>query len=124
MEAALKELAKLERLASSSSSKGKSPSVEDSLDSFLRTLRETKESIQTGAANEATFSALSQKADSTKKDIDDRQKEIYNSLAKFGKSLDKVRLCRTNIPHVNPIHHATRPRAARIVISRGLLHCT
>jgi E3 ubiquitin-protein transferase RMND5 len=101
MDAALKELAKLEKLASTSSSKGKSPSVGDSLDSFLRALRETKESVQTGTANEATFSALSQKADSTKKDIDDRQKEIYNSLAKFGKILDKVRLCCTSMLHVN-----------------------
>ena len=95
----MKELTKLEKLASnSSSSKGKSPCITDSLDSLIRSLHETRESIQNGSTNETTFSGLSQKVDSAKKDIDDRQKEIYNSLAKFGKTLDKVCFC-CNIVH-------------------------
>lgn len=92
MEASLKELVKLEKLASSSgSAKGKSPSVDDSLDSLLRTLSETKENIQSGAASQDTFNLLSKKVESTKKDIDERQKEVYSSLARFGKALDKAR---------------------------------
>lgn len=90
MDAALKELAKLEKLASSSgSSKGKTPSIDDSLDSLLQVLRETKDSIQSGTATPDTFGSLSKKVESTKKDIDERQKEVYSSLARFGKALDK-----------------------------------
>ena len=99
MEACLKELTKLEKLVSNaSSSKGKAPSVEESLDSLLRSLRDTKESIQAGTAKLDTYGALANKVESTKKDVDERQKEVYNSLARFGKSLDKVcsvsRVCR------------------------------
>lgn len=93
MDAPLKELAKLEKLASSSSStKGKSPCMSDSLESLLRSLHETKEHIQAGNASQETYLDLASKVDSTKKDVDERQKEVYNSLAKFGKALDKVRL--------------------------------
>ncbi|KAI0341728.1 hypothetical protein BDW22DRAFT_1407904 [Trametopsis cervina] len=111
MDASLKELAKLEKLASNSpSSKGKSPCITDSLDSLLRSLRETKDSIQTGAANETTFSMLSQRVDSTKKDIDDRQKEVYNSLAKFGKTLDKR--FTTPLPSYQPLFTSKEAVAA------------
>jgi len=90
MDASLKELTKLEKLVSnSSSSKGKSPCIADSLDSLLQSLSQAKESIQAGTASEDTLSDLSSKVDSTRKDVDERQKEIYNSLAKFGKTLDK-----------------------------------
>lgn len=91
MDTSLKELAKLEKLAANSgSSKGKSPCIADSLDSLLQSLREAKESIQTGTTNEETFNALSRKVDAIKKDIDERQKEVYNSLARYGKALDKA----------------------------------
>lgn len=91
MEATLKELAKLEKLVSnSSSSKGKTPSIEDSLDALLRTLHDTRDRIQSGDANLDTYTTLQQKVDASKKDVDDRQKEVYNSLARFGKTLDKV----------------------------------
>lgn len=91
MDAALKELEKLEKLSSNSrSAKGKAPCIADSLDSLLRSLRETKERVQSGTATEETLSGLSGTVESTKKDIDDRQKEIYNSLARYGKALDKV----------------------------------
>lgn len=91
MDPSLKELAKLERLANSGSSKGKSPAVESSLDALLQSLRETKERTQSGNASTDTFSMLQKKVESTKKDVDERQKEVYNSLARFGKALDKVR---------------------------------
>lgn len=102
MEATLKELAKLEKLASNSSSfKGKSPCIADSLDSLLQSLREAKESVQCGTADDEVLNVLSRRVDSAKKDVDERQKEVYNSLARFGKALDKV-CCLTNlarIPH-------------------------
>ncbi|KIP09492.1 hypothetical protein PHLGIDRAFT_86552 [Phlebiopsis gigantea 11061_1 CR5-6] len=88
MEASLKELAKLEKLASSSS-KSKSPSVDASLDALLQSLRETRETIQAGSASADTLAALQRTVESTKKDVDDRQKEVYSSLARFGKTLDK-----------------------------------
>jgi hypothetical protein len=92
MEASLKELTKLEKLVSNSgSSKGKAPSIDDSLDALLRTLRETKESIHAGTSALDTYTKLASQVDSTKKDVDERQKEVYNSLNRFGKSLDKVR---------------------------------
>lgn len=99
MDASLKELAKLEKLASSSgSSKGKAPSIDDSLDALLRSLRETKETIQAGTASLDTYSSLAGKVEGTKKDVDERQKEVYNSLQRFGKSLDKV-------GHGSPVVH-------------------
>lgn len=92
MDASLKELTKLQKLVSGAgSSKGKSPSIDDSLDALLRSLNETKDKIQSGAASPGTYVMLSKKVESTKKDIDERQKEVYNSLARFGKALDKVR---------------------------------
>lgn len=91
MDAALKELEKLEKLASNSrSAKGKAPCISDSLDSLLRSLKETKGRVQAGTASEDTLARLASVAESTKKDIDERQKEIYNSLARYGKALDKV----------------------------------
>ncbi|KAI0818557.1 CTLH/CRA C-terminal to lish motif domain-containing protein [Irpex lacteus] len=76
----------------------------------MQSLRETKEKIQTGTANDTTFSGLSQKVDSTKKDIDDRQKEIYNSLAKFGKALDKR--FTTPLPSYQPLFSSPEAVAA------------
>ena len=93
MEPSLKELGKLEKLVSSTgSSKGKSASIESSLDSLLQSLQETKEGILSGSTSTDTFSTLQKKVETTKKDVDERQKEVYNSLARFGKTLDKVRL--------------------------------
>ncbi|KDQ61053.1 hypothetical protein JAAARDRAFT_32047 [Jaapia argillacea MUCL 33604] len=88
MEAPLKELAKLEQLTSkASSSKGKS--IPDSLDSLLQSLRDAKNRLEAGAASEDTLVNLAKTVDARKKDVDDRQKEIYNSLARMGKALDK-----------------------------------
>lgn len=99
MDASLKELAKLEQLAASnagaSSSKGKSVSINDSLESLLYALKEAKESVLAGNANPDLLANISKKVESTRKDIDASQKEVYNSLARFGKTLDKVRLNRT-----------------------------
>jgi E3 ubiquitin-protein transferase RMND5 len=101
METALKELAKLEKLTSSSrdpaskshqDGKGKaSIAISDSLDALLLSLHETKAMIEAGSVSNDTFIALSSNIDSRKKELDDRQKEIYNALARYGKALEKVR---------------------------------
>lgn len=90
MDGPLKELAKLERLTSNASSKGKSPSINDSLDSLLYSLREVKDRLQAGSATDETLNILAKTVEGKKKDVDDRQKEVYNTLAKLGKALDKV----------------------------------
>lgn len=93
MDGLLKEIAKLEKLTSNSSAvnKSKSPAINDSLDSLLQTLLEQKSRIERGAScPEAQFQDLSKTIEQRKKEIDDRQKEVYNSLARYGKALDKV----------------------------------
>lgn len=93
MDGLLKEIDKLEKLTSNSSNinKSKSPSINDSLDSLLQTLREQKARIERGAScPEAQFQDLSKTIEQRKKEIDERQKLVYNSLARYGKALDKV----------------------------------
>ncbi|TFK76496.1 hypothetical protein BDN72DRAFT_831071 [Pluteus cervinus] len=86
MDAALKELAKLEKLTSS---KGKSQTIDDSLESLLQSLHEIKEQVQAGDVHEETFQQLSQTIENKKKEVDDRQKEIHASVTRLGKTLDK-----------------------------------
>lgn len=91
MEGPLKELTKLQKLVSDSSpSKGKSPSINDSLDSLLQSLQEVKDRLQHGTATDETLTILAKTVETRKKEVDDRQKEVYNALAKIGKALDKV----------------------------------
>ncbi|KAI0302243.1 RING-type zinc-finger-domain-containing protein [Russula brevipes] len=91
METALKELEKLEKLASNepSTSKGKTPAIQDSLNSLLQTLHVQKKRLEAGIAAEAELTTLPRTVEARKKEIDERQKEIYNSLARYGKALDK-----------------------------------
>lgn len=92
MDAALKELAKLEKL--SSDGKAKSPPIDQTLDALLATLWSERERVQLGNVSPETFEGLATKVEGLKKDLDDRQKEIYNSISRYGKALDKVRhLC-------------------------------
>ena len=92
MDGPLKELAKLEKLTSSApSAKGKAPSIHDSLDALLSSLHEVKSRLDSGPASDEDFDAVAKLVENSKKEIDERQKEIYNSLARFGKVLDKVR---------------------------------
>jgi hypothetical protein len=88
MEGPLKELAKLEKLTSKSL-KGKAASVDDSLVSLLLSLRDAKDRLEGGVETEETIMQLAQTVDTIKKDVDDRQKEIYTSLSRLGKALDK-----------------------------------
>ena len=90
MEALLKELGKLEKLTENGSGKLKSPSISDSLESLLQSLRDTKDRLEAGTETQVTLSQLASTVEQRKKEVDDRQKEIYSSLSRFGKALDKV----------------------------------
>ena len=92
MDAALKELDKLQQLTSDSSSTGKSkaPAIQESLNSLLQSLHAQKKRLEAGITSEAELATLAKTVESRKKEIDERQKEIYNSLARYGKALDKV----------------------------------
>jgi hypothetical protein len=94
MEVPLKELEKLQKLVSDEPSMGKSktPGIQDSLNSLLQTLHVQKRRLEAGLATEAELTMLAQTVEARKKEIDERQKEIYNSLARYGKALDKVGL--------------------------------
>lgn len=87
MDASLKELTRLETLTASN---GKSPSVIDSLDSLLASLREAKEEFLVGNYTGERLNQLTQTVESKKKEVEDRQKEVYSVLSRFGKTLDKV----------------------------------
>ena len=88
MDAALKELAKLGKLTADG--KAKSPPIDQTLDVLLATLRAEREGVELGGASPEAFEGLTTKVESLKKDLDDRQKEIYNSISRYGKALDKV----------------------------------
>lgn len=92
----LKELDKLEFLFHTASTpprssiKAKSPSIPSSLDALLASLHDAKRQLASGASPGEVGGRLSKVIDEKKKDIDERQKEIYNSLGRIGKTLDKV----------------------------------
>ncbi|KAF8136310.1 CTLH/CRA C-terminal to lish motif domain-containing protein [Boletus edulis] len=88
MDGPLKELEKL-RASTENSTKGKIPSAESSLDALLQSLYEVKSRIAAGTVTEDTFALLSQTVDAKKKEIDEKQKEAYNAIARLGKALDK-----------------------------------
>jgi len=87
MDAALKELAKLEKLANA---KAPSISISSTLDNMLQTLYQAKEAMKTGDLSSEQFISLAQRIETAKKEIDDRQKEVYSATSRFGKALDKV----------------------------------
>lgn len=87
MDAALKELVKLEKLINAKEKCSLAPSI---LDSLLQTLYQAKEALKTGDLRAEQFISLAQSIEVTKKEIDDRQKEVYSATSRFGKVLDKV----------------------------------
>ncbi|TDL27504.1 hypothetical protein BD410DRAFT_782593 [Rickenella mellea] len=94
MDAPLKELTKLEKLTAFTSSnqpqsKSKSISVAESLDALLFSLRDVKQRLEAGAAGEADVAGIHRMVEERKKEIEDRQKEVHASLARYGKTLDK-----------------------------------
>ncbi|OBZ75309.1 Protein RMD5 A [Grifola frondosa] len=111
MDGPLKELAKLEKLTSDSpSGKRNAPCITDSLDSLLQSLREVKDRLRAGTATEETLSILSKTVEARKKEIDDRQKDVYNSLARYGKALDKR--FSTPLPSYQPLFRSPEAKAA------------
>ncbi|KAI6106414.1 CTLH/CRA C-terminal to lish motif domain-containing protein, partial [Pisolithus croceorrhizus] len=89
MDVPLKELAKL-RAVTEGTSKGRNPSIEGSLDSLLQTLHQVKNKIETESRNKDTLVLLAQTIEAKKKEIDEKQKEIYNAIVRLGKALDKT----------------------------------
>ena len=90
MDGPLKELAKLEKLTAKSSENGKTPAIQDSLDSLLLALKDAKAGIEFLHSPEESLAHLAKEVESRRKEIDDRQKEIHGSLSRLGKALDKV----------------------------------
>ncbi len=96
MDVCLKELSKFEKLSEftasggRSSSKGKSVSIADSLDSLLGTLQDLKRQLEIDAPCDNELSGILKVVEDRKKEIDERQKEIYASMTRYGKALDKV----------------------------------
>ncbi|KIK93160.1 hypothetical protein PAXRUDRAFT_829243 [Paxillus rubicundulus Ve08.2h10] len=88
MDGPINELAKL-RALTEGSVKGKNPSVDTSLDSLLQSLYEVRSRIEAGTVTGDTFALLAQTVETRKKEIDDKQREVYNAIARFGKALDK-----------------------------------
>ncbi|KAI6028355.1 CTLH/CRA C-terminal to lish motif domain-containing protein [Pisolithus orientalis] len=89
MDVPVKELAKL-RAVTEGTSKGKNPSIEGSLDSLLQTLYQVKDKMETEPVTEDTLALIAQTVEAKKKEIDEKQKEIYNAIVRLGKTLDKT----------------------------------
>ncbi|KAF9480118.1 hypothetical protein BDN70DRAFT_878003 [Pholiota conissans] len=86
MDPLLKELTKLEKLTAANT---KGPSIAQSLDSLLKALHQAKEDFLLGNCSEEYIKQLSQTVETKKKEVDERQKEIYAVLSRLGKALDK-----------------------------------
>ncbi|KAF8654176.1 hypothetical protein AX16_003705 [Volvariella volvacea WC 439] len=86
MDLPLKELAKLEKLVSS---EGKPQSITGALDSLLTIFQEAKTQLQSGSDQDVVIQQIVQAVDGKKREIDDRQKEIYNASNRLGKAIDK-----------------------------------
>ncbi|KAF8959038.1 CTLH/CRA C-terminal to lish motif domain-containing protein [Flammula alnicola] len=86
MDALLKELTKLEKLTAANS---KGPSIGQSLDSLLQSLHQAKEDFLLGNCSEEYIRQLAQTVEAKKKEVDERQKEVYSVLSRLGKALDK-----------------------------------
>ncbi|KAG7092412.1 hypothetical protein E1B28_008769 [Marasmius oreades] len=89
MDGPIKELSKLEKLTANTPARGKTASINDSLDSLLEALEPTKQAAQSGEASSQTWKSLVDTLESKKKEIDDRQKEVYSSMSRLGKAIDK-----------------------------------
>ncbi|KAF8326027.1 CTLH/CRA C-terminal to lish motif domain-containing protein [Cantharellus anzutake] len=95
-DAILKELDKLEYLFHGSSEapkvvsvKSKSSSIPKSLDGLLAALGDAKRQLASGVSSDVVKDSLGKAVEARKKDMDERLKEVYNSLGRIGKSLDK-----------------------------------
>lgn len=95
-DAVYKELDKLDVLHAlsrkkASSVKSKTKSIPASLDALLASLRDAKQQLSSRSRTvEDVTVEVTEAVETSKKEIEDRQKEIYNSLNRMGKALDKV----------------------------------
>lgn len=87
MDAPLKELTKLEKLTATN---GKGPSISQSLDSLLKALHDARAAFIAGECDGVYLRQLAVAVEAKKKEIDERQKEVYSALSRLGKALDKV----------------------------------
>lgn len=87
MDAPLKELTKLEKLTATN---GKGPSISQSLDSLLKALHDARAAFVAGKCDGVYLRQLAVAVEAKKKEIDERQKEVYSALSRLGKALDKV----------------------------------
>lgn len=72
--------------------KHKPPAIQDSLNSRLQTLHVQKKSLEAGLVTDAELTMLARTVKARKKEIDKSQNDIYNCLARYGETLDKVRM--------------------------------
>ncbi|KAG6854323.1 hypothetical protein C0991_008218 [Blastosporella zonata] len=108
MEGPLKELAKLEKLTTA---KGKAPSINDSLDGLIYSLHDAKRKLEdSGFVDPEALKELSRAIESKKKDVDDRQKEVYSSVSRLGKALDKK--FTAPLPSYSRLFESSQSRAA------------
>lgn len=83
-----KELSKLEKLTAQSTGRNKTASISDSLDVLLASLQSAKSNAKDMTVE--SWNTVVQTIEVQKREIDDRQKEIYSTTAKLGKAIDKV----------------------------------
>jgi hypothetical protein len=88
MESVKVELAKLRTLSAAEQSKW--PPITESIDSLLSELRAAKEKLHAGETPHQITTSIQHSVEGRKKAVDERQKEIYNSLNRLAKGLDKV----------------------------------
>ena len=87
MEGPLKELGKLEKLTTARAAQ----SAADSLDVLLASLYETKKQMEESGLETDPARHLARTVDAQRKEVDERQKEVYSSISRLGKALEKVR---------------------------------
>jgi hypothetical protein len=88
-EALLKEIDKL-----SPKGGGKSLSVADSLDALLKSLHSAKAALRSESTEKSVgdiIAEVGKGVEEKRANVEERQKEFYNTLGKLGKALDKVR---------------------------------
>lgn len=123
MDSLLKELTKLEKLTAVN---GKGASIAQSLDSLLQSLKEARAAFLDGECSEEDLKQLAQLVEAKKKEVDDRQKEVYSVLSRLGKALDKV--CTTVYTNKSKTQsysteiHDSSAHVFRLVFFHGLGH--
>ncbi|KAG6337209.1 hypothetical protein ID866_1881 [Astraeus odoratus] len=113
------ELARL-RAITEGTPKGKAPPIDSSLDSLLQTLFQVKDRLEAGTISEDTFALLAQTVEAKRKDIEEKQKEIYSAIMRLGKALDKS--FTQSLPAYDPLFASDNAKASLdLVVAMHLL---